>query len=922
MPTCPHPALAPEDRPEAVLARARRPTGTLIAVTGLAGVGKSTWLRQFTAAADRLRVVAVSADAFEASFPFALADKLAHAAGLRLGVLGEAGAPDLLSVSRALLPALARGTSAARRLALVIDNAQWIDEQSVQALRFVLGRIAHDGVCVLLAGHAPRTEEIAAALVEAEPGAWEETRLVRLEPLDAAGVREYVSRVHDVEVSLRLAARIRELSGGLPVLLDAVVGAMERPSDGRRAHWDEDVRLPHQPENPFRSAGADQPRPVVAAVEISAALRDAATADEIDRIAAALGERVDVEAAVTAGLLVRTPEGAVQTFHDLYATDVRQRLDADRRSAILSAAADVLAHPHRALICRLDATQTLDPALLRAVRARAAEAAREGHPERAVDYLRRAAALAGPGVRGDLVVEACVLAGAAFVSPVVLDLLPELESLPRDPVRDLALLQTRQITGDVAWAGAFAAELLEQRSDHPDALTLRMHAAMMAVMVQLTTDDYGPVLGLLDRTLELAEHLLAEPRTLSDDRLAPLPSAEEIRLRATGLTIVAAARLGDADRVSAALGALSVAIATAADSPALSDALTCRAGVLSGIGVVDAAAADLERALELAARGVVGWSLGHARVLLAYCWWVLGRSTDAAAMLQDAAVAALDSIDVSSRPLIYLLRAVLAGEAGDGDAYEANRRLADEVTVTDYDTFGVELELLAAVQRARALGHPEEVLAALAPETIGDRWLAGSAIFTYRVDALAALGRAEEADRELARLRALAGAGWSPIYGSLDWLEGRVAEAFGLTERALRAYRAASNDPVPRSRAQAAFDAGRLLLAAGGERAGGERMLRSAASTFGALGARPAMLAALALLDGDGGDPAALDGLETLSGREREVAQLAATGLTNAEIADALFLSAPTVAFHMRKVLAKLGLRSRRELSGVLRHGA
>ncbi|MFF2053349.1 LuxR C-terminal-related transcriptional regulator [Leifsonia sp. NPDC058194] len=938
MPTCPHPALAPEDRPEAVAARARRANGTLVAVSGLAGVGKSTWLRQFAAASDRLRVVSVSADAFESSFPFALADKLAHAAGVRLGVLGDAGVPALLAVARVLLPALARGTSASRRLALVIDNAQWIDEPSVQALRFVLGRIAHDGVCVVLAGHAPRTDEIAAALVDAEPGAWDDVRRIVLEPLDAAGVREYISRVHDAEVSLRLASRIRELSGGLPVLLDAVVGAMERSADGRRTHWDEDVRLPHQPENPFRSAGADQPAAVIAAVEICAALRDAIGTNELAAIADALHERIDVEAAVSAGLLVRADADTVRAFHDLYATDVRARLAPERRSAILTTAAGVLDNPHRALICRLDAasgrdtgardpgaldTGALDADLLSAVRARAAEAARDGHPERAVDYLRRAADLADGTLRGELVVEACVLAGAAFVSPVVLDLLPELEGLPRDPVRDLAVLQTRQITGDVEWAVAFAAELAEQESGHPDAETLRMHAAMMAVMVQLTTDDYGPVLALLDRTRAVAEDLLARPRDLADRRLAPLPSAEEIRLRATGLAIVAAARIGDGDRVAAELGALSIAIASAADSPALSDALTCRAGVLAGIGGVDAAAADLERALALASRGVIGWSLGHARVLLAYCWWVQGRPVEAAGMLEDAAVAALDSIDVSSRPLVYLLRAVLAAEAGDGDAYETNRRVARDVTVTDYDTFGVELELLAAVQQARSAGRPEEVVAALSPEAIGARWLAGSAIFTYRVEALAELGRAEEADRELTRLRALAGTGWSPIYGSLEWLEGRVAEAFDLTEQAVRSYRAAAGHGSPRSRAQVALDAGRLLLRHGDRRAG-ERMLRSAADGFRVLGARPALLRALALLDGDeeGADPAHPDGLETLSGREREVAQLAARGLTNAEIADALFLSAPTVAFHMRKVLAKLGLRSRRELGGVLPSGA
>jgi ATP/maltotriose-dependent transcriptional regulator MalT len=96
--------------------------------------------------------------------------------------------------------------------------------------------------------------------------------------------------------------------------------------------------------------------------------------------------------------------------------------------------------------------------------------------------------------------------------------------------------------------------------------------------------------------------------------------------------------------------------------------------------------------------------------------------------------------------------------------------------------------------------------------------------------------------------------------------------------------------------------------------------LRTAEELFAEIGMDAFAKRARGELAGAGAKPRqrAVEAYEGLTPQEQQIALFARDGLTNVEIGGRLFLSPRTVEWHLHKVFAKLGIRSRRQLRGAL----
>jgi hypothetical protein len=106
---------------------------------------------------------------------------------------------------------------------LAIDDAQWMDSASAQAVRFALRRLRVDRVLTVVARRpypAPDRD-----LIDREAA----TAVIRPAALDAPSVRQFASQLRSWDLPVPTVERVVQRTGGLPLLVGAALRGVDHP---------------------------------------------------------------------------------------------------------------------------------------------------------------------------------------------------------------------------------------------------------------------------------------------------------------------------------------------------------------------------------------------------------------------------------------------------------------------------------------------------------------------------------------------------------------------------------------------------------------------------------------------------------------------------------------------------------------------
>ena len=886
-----------------------------LVLDGEAGIGKTTlWRAGVDAARSRgYAVLSAMPTAPETSFSFAaLGDLLEPVLDEALPVLPEpqrsALEVALLRAEAKELPLDSRGVAAGvlsvlRRLAarapvvVAIDDVQWLDDPSSAALSFAIRRLRQDSVRLLLTRRVT-TDDLPLPLgLERWEGSLE--RLV-VGPLSLGAVHRLLHDRLGVVLGRPMLRRVHETAGGNPFFALELGRALGRRGAGL-----------------VPGGAVPVPRSLEALV-----------ADRLADLPSRTGE------ALLCAALAWEP--TVHLVGDVLAGDPRQRLRPAVEAEVIEIEAERLRFTHPLLAAAVQASADLTSR--HEMHARLAAAVSD--PEEQARHMAHAveppdetvaAALDDAALRA---FERGAIESAAALSASAVRF-----SAPGDGES----LQRRRLeaAGYLARAGAKSEARKLMATARADAEPGPQRARIAIRLAWLGLADLTTCAEALREAIEDARAeraLLAEVHAVLGNHLCPVDPvaagrhaslavelAEEVGEPALlALALTFATRIDfytgrglDRQRLERA-----IALEGAARQPygevAVAPMLLSIA--LAATGELDAARRSFaEIAAEQRRRGDAG--LGRTIEMLAQLVEIpAGRWQRAHELLDEALEIAREAEDVAQEATSLCGLALLAGLRGDS---EAARALAAEGLHHAERWPGTRADIHAALgllelslgKAEAARGHLEtavEFATASQLDEPGLRPFHGDWIET-----LVAAGELERAEREALGLEELGrrlGRGLALAHAARG--RGLVAAARGDLAEAIEWLSEARSRAEPLGQP---FELARTFLALGlverraKRRAAARASLEAALMMFAELGAHIWEARARAELARVGGRTRTPEG--ELTPTERRVAELAAEGRSNKEVASVLFVTVKTVERNLTQVYEKLGVRSRSQLA-------
>lgn len=808
---------------------------------------------------------------------------------------------DVLEVAQDLAGRL--GPLATGPVVVLVDEAHWSDPESLQVLSTLVRHHPTLPVLVLLAASTdvrPRTCATSRVLERVADRC-------ELPPLSGEAVRR-LAVAAGVDLDLWTATRLAELTAGLPGPVEALL--REVPS---QVWADPDASWPAPAARSAEVAeglagldgsGVPGARALVEVVAVvgPGPVAVAARVAQVDEPLAA------VDAAVEAGLLtvqVRRGETEVAPADPMTRAALLAALGRVRSAELHLRAAAEVADPAKALLHRAAAVVLPDSDLADALDAEARHRAGRGQWGDVADLLTAAARLTDDGVvkedRAARAFDALVGAGETALAA---SRARELESLRETPLRNAAL-------GYLAVHRGRPAEAETRLARAWDLVNVDRDPATAALVAQRWVLHH------------LARYRATDLVTWADRALALADPGSPVAVEAAAIRSLGVAGTGDVAGAREEQQRLAQHVALGAQGQRLALA---RGWLRLSLDEVEEARSDLASATSTDFLG------GSSRIALwAHAWlarahFAVGDWDEA---LRTARRGSLGAERTGTRlltPLLAWTRVQVHGLRGEWEEAERAVRDADSGP-QDYEMMRVA-SCLARAGLAEARADYAGVLRAVAP--LRERWARGSidepGAWPWTdvcAHALVVEGRLEEADEFLRPHEVLAESRGHRSHGArLATARGRLLGARGDLDGARAAFERAESTlvelPLPYDRARLHFAWGQTLRRAG-RRGEADDRVRVARELYDALGARAYVqrcdreLRAGGVRNGARAERTTAP--EALTPQEELVAELVSRGMSNKEVASELFISAKTVQYHLTRVYAKIGVRTRGELS-------